>query len=154
MRRPLLAVLLLGSLPWAAHAAGTTFADRWARADTDGSGTLSRAEAKDGFKRLHEAFEAIDADRNGELSAAEVRAWRAAGKNARAKRPSGFSEQFAAGDADGDGALSRSEVESRLPRVAANFASIDADRDGRISREELHAWIEKRRSAKTGARLK
>lgn len=136
--------------PLLAQAAGTTFAERWTRADSDNSGTLSRTEARDGFKRLHDAFDAIDADRNGELSAAEVRAWRAAGKrNTRSQRPSGFAEQFAAGDADRDGVLTRAEAGSRLPRVAANFDAIDTDRDGRISREELRAWIDKRRAAKT-----
>ena len=128
--------------------AGTTFADRWKQSDKDGSGTLSRTEAQ-GFRQLHDAFDAIDTDRNGELSPAEVRAWRAAKKKSRSQRPSGFSEQFSAGDADRDGTISRSEAESRLPRVAANFDAIDTDRNGRISREELRAWIEKRRTAKT-----
>lgn len=146
MRR--LALMICMGIPLLAQGAGTTFADRWKQSDTDGSGTLSRVEAQ-GFRQLLDAFDAIDTDRNGELTPAEVRAWRASKKHARSQRPSGFSEQFAAGDVDRDGAISRAEAESRLPRVAASFDAIDADRDGRVSREELRSWIEKRRTAKT-----
>ena len=146
MRR--IALMMCLAVPLLAQGAGTTLADRWKQADRDGSGTVSRAEAQ-GFRQLLEAFDAIDTDRNGELTPAEVRAWRAAKKQSRSQRPLGFFEQFAAGDADRDGAISRAEAESRLPRVAANFDAIDTDRDGRISREELRVWIEKRRAAKT-----
>lgn len=53
----------------AAAASGRTFAERWTQADRDGSGTVSRAEAQ-GFAPLREAFDAIDTDRNGELTPA------------------------------------------------------------------------------------
>jgi Ca2+-binding EF-hand superfamily protein len=118
--------------------------EQWRQADRDGDGELSRAEAA-AMPALAAQFDAIDRDRNGRLSADEVRAWRTARRSRRPSAPGGVSTVFARADANADGALSRAEVEKALPRMARNFERIDTDRNGLIERGELDAWIARRR---------
>jgi Ca2+-binding EF-hand superfamily protein len=128
--------------------------EQFRKADTDGNGMLSRAEAQKGAPRLARHFEAIDANRDGQIGPEEIRAWHRSTKvqrrtrsdNARAK----FDQHFAKADADGDGALTRAEAEKGMPRVAKKFERIDADHDGRITRDELRAWLQAKQAARTG----
>lgn len=48
--------------------------ERFEAADTDSSGTISRAEADAGLPQLAERFDEIDADKDGYLDAGEMRA--------------------------------------------------------------------------------
>ena len=54
------------------------FAERFKKADADGNGVLSRAEAEKGMRRLVRRFDAIDADRDGQVTMDEIRAARKA----------------------------------------------------------------------------
>jgi Ca2+-binding EF-hand superfamily protein len=49
-------------------------AERWKKLDTDGDGRISRAEAQANAPRLFEHFDEIDANKDGFLSADELRA--------------------------------------------------------------------------------
>ncbi len=132
--------------------------ERLRRADLDRDGYLSRAEVQKASPRLAIHFDAIDANRDGKLSAQEIRSF---GRSRAATRMAGRSDArllggsrtrtdavFFGADADGDGQLSRAEAELALPRVARKFARMDADRDGRISIDEFRAWISRRKAAR------
>ena len=54
------------------------FSERFKRADTDGDGALSRAEAEKGMPRLGRHFDAIDADKDGRVTHDEIEAARKA----------------------------------------------------------------------------
>lgn len=113
---------------------------------------LSRAEAEARAPRLARHFDAIDADRDGRITAREIRAWRKAGRARDAgDRRGKFDALFRRADSDGDGALSRDEAARSLPRMASKFDRIDADRDGRLSLDEAHAWLDARRAARPRA---
>jgi Ca2+-binding EF-hand superfamily protein len=161
MRNPaVIAALLLA--PAIALAATTgknaRLAGQFRRADADGNGMLSRAEAERAAPLLAKHFDAIDAGRDGQISPEEIRAFRRAGRSERGARGGArgtragakFEHYFARADADGDGALSRAEAERGLPRVAKKFGRIDRDGDGRLTREEMQAWLAARRAARTG----
>ena len=154
MRNPaLIAALLLA--PAIALAATTgrnaRLAEQFRRADFDANGMLSRAEAERAAPLLAKQFDAIDANRDGQISAEEIRAFRRAARSERrARGGSKFDHYFSRADTDGDGALSRAEAERGLPRVAKKFERIDRDGDGRLTREEMQAWLAARRAARTG----
>lgn len=81
--------------------------NRAARGDTDGDGRISRAEFVDGrIARLS----AIDANRDGSISAEERQSGIDTRRNQRA------SARFEALDKDGNGAVSREEFTAREPR--------------------------------------
>src|SRR6476659_3950102 len=80
--------------------------DQWNRADANGDGRLSRAEAAS-MPRMLKNFEAIDRDRDGSVTAEEVRAWRAKAKKPRAPAAGGLGQVFARADVDGNGELDR-----------------------------------------------
>jgi len=123
--------------------------DRYAAADADADGTLSRAEMRQALPRLAPAFEAIDRNRDGGVSREELTAHLQTGKSrSPTATADGFAEHFRRADADSDGSLSRSECERNLPRLAAKFDRIDRDGDGRLTREELKVWFDGRRAAR------
>ena len=130
-------------------------ADRLRRIDADGDGFISRAEAARRAPKMAERFALLDTDLDGRLSPQEIRA------GARARRTAAGSVQaaalrdarLAAADRDGDGRVSREEAEIWLPRIAAKFARIDADGDGFVDAGEFRAWIERRKAARTAAKL-
>ena len=124
-----------------------------ARLDSDADGRISRAEiesaaaergkrgargARRGHGWLLENFDAIDANRDGHIVRAELRAWQQAQRPQReAERERRFNERFATADLNGDGRLSRVEVEEKMPRLSSSFAWMDDNGDGFLSREEL-----------------
>jgi Ca2+-binding EF-hand superfamily protein len=63
---------------------GAKFDAYFARADTDGDGALSRAEAERGLPRVAKKFERIDRDGDGRLTLEELRTWFALRRSARA----------------------------------------------------------------------
>ncbi len=123
-------------------------AERWTRADANADGSLTRDEARR-FPRLARQFEVIDRDSNGELSAAEVRAWR---QSRRTPRPAvgrkGVDELLKRLDRNGDGLIGRAEIGDAPARLARRFEHIDRDGDAQLSREELAAWLESLRPAR------
>jgi hypothetical protein len=54
------------------------FTERFRKADADGNGVLSRAEAEKGMTRLARHFDTIDANRDGQVTMDEIRAARKA----------------------------------------------------------------------------
>ncbi len=140
----------------AALGSGEKLAQRFRVADADGNGMLSVAEAEASLPRLAMYFDAIDVNRDGQISPEEIRAFRRAGRKAGAAqrgpgRPgAAFEAHFARADADGDGALSMAEAGRGMPRVTGKFRRIDRDGDGRLSLEELKAWLALRRAARAG----
>jgi Ca2+-binding EF-hand superfamily protein len=123
--------------------------DRFAAADADGNGTLSRTEVERALPRLAPEFDRVDRDRDGSVSREELAAHLQSGKpRSRAAADGGFAEHFRRADTDSDGALSRGECERGLPRLATKFDQIDRDRDGRLTGEELKAWFDGRRAAR------
>ncbi len=127
-------------------------------ADTNKDGYIDRNEAAQ-RPRLARHFDAIDANRDGLLTKAEIDAYIAKKRSEHAERggrhgagphgPGGphggpGGGMFARLDANGDGFIDRSEAAGR-PRLMQNFDAIDANRDGRLSRDELRAWREQHR---------
>lgn len=96
-----------------------------ARLDANKDGMISREEARP-TQRLSQNFDALDTDKDGQLSAAEMRAMRSRGS---------MSEV----DTNKDGTVSRDEAKAS-PRLARSFDTIDADRDGQLTRKELSEW--------------
>jgi len=88
-RRLLPALTLLATACFASadgvdrHGGGDKLREKFAAADTDHDGALSRAEAAAGMPRLAKRFDAIDTDHDGKLTLAEVAAFL---KQARAER--------------------------------------------------------------------
>ena len=105
---------------------GAAHADRIRAADQNGDGLISRSEAQAGMPGLAARFDAIDTDKDGNLSAAELDAARAT--FGRGGRGGGWMQW----DANGDGQLSREEAMARVD-------ALDTNRDGTVSAEEMQA---------------
>jgi len=124
-------------------------ADPFKKADADGNGVLSRAEVERFLPRLARHFDVIDADRDGNLTADEIRIWSRASRGyRRASARAKFQDYFNKADADGDGALSRAEAAKGMPRIARKFDAMDANRDGKLTLDEMRAWFRARREAR------
>jgi hypothetical protein len=134
----------------AALAAGAAAAQdsRFARADTDHNGVLSRTEVDRGLPGIAPRFNAIDRNRDGNLSPDELRAWSATRKAADRKSEGGFAEHFRRADANSDGALTRAEVDQALPRLGPKFDRIDANGDGKLTLDELRRYFDAKRTAR------
>jgi EF hand len=133
-----------------ALAAGAAAAQesRFARADTDRNGVLSRAEVDRGLPGIAPRFDEIDRNRDGNLSPDELRSWSTRRKAVERKGEGGFAEHFRHADADRDGALTRAEVDKALPRLGAKFDRIDANSDGKLTQDELRRYFDSKRAAR------
>jgi hypothetical protein len=120
-------------------------AGHFKKADTDGNGTLSRAEVEKGAPYLAGKFDQIDANKDGQLSRGELQAWKKAHKG---ERQAKAVERFKHADTDGDGMISRAEAEKNAPRLAKRFDQIDANKDGKLTQDELRAYRETKRNPK------
>jgi Ca2+-binding EF-hand superfamily protein len=116
--------------------------DQLKAADTDGNRSISRSEAEAGLPRLAENFAQVDDDRNGEVSAEELR--KHLGRHDRKEFQAHAAERFAAADTDRNGALDLAEVQTGAPRLADRFTALDANNDGLLSREELQRSFERK----------
>jgi Ca2+-binding EF-hand superfamily protein len=109
-------------------------------ADKDNDGSLTREEAK-AMPRVAKRFDAIDADKSGTVSLAEIQAAKKQmGKEAHKRG----AERFNAADKNADGMLDREEAKS-MPKVAKNFDAIDADKNGTVTGKEIHDYMKARR---------
>jgi Ca2+-binding EF-hand superfamily protein len=123
------------------------FEERFKKADTDGDGALSKAEAEKGMPRLAKEFDAIDANKDSKITPDEIRTYMQAHvrehrKEMRGEMKARFEEHFKKADTDGDGALSKAEAEKGMPRLARNFDAIDANKDGKITPDEIRAYMQ------------
>lgn len=103
--------------------------------DTDGDGTISKAEAKG---RIADTFAQIDRNSDGKLDRDELRAVVQRMEAAGGARPGGFgfgAPDFDALDKNADGRLTPDEL--RGSPLASRFAEIDADASGQIDRREF-----------------
>jgi len=119
---------------------------RFAAADADRNGVLSRAEVERSLPRLAPRFDELDRNRDGNLSPEELRA--RAGARGGSAGEGGFAEHFRRADVDGNGGLTRAEAEKALPRLGAKFDRIDANHDARLTSDELRRYFDARRAAR------
>jgi Ca2+-binding EF-hand superfamily protein len=89
---------------------------------------ISRDEAK-ALPMLSRHFDEIDTNRDGQVSADEMRAFHE-------KRRADHWKKL---DTDGDGRVSRAEAQANAPRLAEHFDSLDTNKDGFITPEEMKA---------------
>jgi len=113
--------------------------ERLKQADADGNGLISRDEAKT-LPRLAKHFDEIDANRDGQLSKEELRAFHekmhAQHAQERAQR---MAEHWKKLDTDGDGRVSLAEAQANAPRLAQHFDQVDANGDGYVTPDEMRA---------------
>lgn len=104
--------------------------------DVDRSGKLSRAEVEQQAPALAENFDQIDANHDGGLSKAEIRHAFAAAE----KRRREFSHHLAMADKDKNGRLSKEEAVV-LPNISAHFDEIDSNHDGELVLKEIADYV-------------
>jgi hypothetical protein len=108
------------------------------RLDGDGDGKLSRAEHAEGAKK---AFEAMDTNHDGKVTAAEIDAAHARVKDRRPSRSMKAAALTGADkiklmDRDGDGIITLAE---HTADALATFDKMDHDKDGLLTSAELAA---------------
>lgn len=132
---PVIAILLAAMPP--AFAADEVWLVDFKRADLNDSGGLSRVELEKStspqLQQIRNNFDAIDADRDGQVTADEYRRYLAWLQD-------DFAAKFRKADVNDSGGLSRRELEkvsgAEFAFIAANFDAMDADRDGQVTYAE------------------
>ncbi len=137
-----------GRISRAEAAADPAFAQRFDRMDLNKDGFVDRADRELAAAQRRDAwFKAADTDGDGTLSRAEYDAaseQRDARHGGRQQGPRAQrGEWFAGLDKDKDGRISRAEAAGSP--LAGRFDALDADKDGFIDREELKAARPQRR---------
>jgi len=117
--------------------------------DQDGNGLVSREEAS---ARAAKKFDAIDANKDGQLSDAEHRdhakaRWAQHREHSQAKMKARWEKI----DANHDGLLSREEA-TASPRLAERFDKLDADKNGQVSAQEFTEHMKSHRGGHHGAK--
>jgi Ca2+-binding EF-hand superfamily protein len=106
-----------------------------------GTGQLSAAEHAAGAQKR---FEAMDVDKDGKLTGAEIDASHGAESMAWAKLRLSSADKIKQLDTNHDGTLTAAEYADSSQRM---FRKLDADNDGYLSAPELHVDSGKRLSA-------
>ncbi len=83
---------------------------------------------------LLDQFDAIDTDKNGQLSRDEIQAWITARQQEMQQR---IADHIKAADTNGDGQISMDEAKAGLPMVYDHFDFLDANHDGQITQAEF-----------------
>lgn len=83
---------------------------------------------------LLDQFDAIDTDKNGQLSRDEIKAWMTARQQEMQQR---VAEHVKAADTNKDGQISLDEAKAGLPMVYDHFDFLDANHDGQITQAEF-----------------
>ncbi|MGO4329722.1 EF-hand domain-containing protein [Cupriavidus sp. 2TAF22] len=105
--------------------------------DTDGDGTISKAEADALFNK-------IDTNHDGKLDKSELAAFhKTSMEQRRAAMQADFEARFKAADKNADGALTKAEVQAGFPRLAKRFDQLDANHDGKLTMDEIRAGMQK-----------
>lgn len=133
-------VFLLSGLSVAVAADEVWLAD-FRRADLNDSGGLSKVELEKAkssqLAQIKSNFAAIDADRDGQVTADENRHYLA-------RKQDDFAAKFKKADLNDSGGLSRRELDkvsgSEFGFIAANFDAMDADRDGQVTYAEYQNY--------------
>lgn len=133
----LLVSAFLVSAASASFAADEVWLVDFRRADLNDSGGLSMVELEKSsspqLTSIRSNFDAIDVDRDGQVSANEYRHYLV-------RIQDDFAVKFRKADLNDSGGLSRRELEkvsgSEFGFIAANFDVMDADRDGQVSYAE------------------
>jgi hypothetical protein len=109
------------------------------RADSDGDGRVSRAEATAaGSQRSGDWFDKVDRDKDGYVTQEELKQARETRHGERHEHMKArMDERFKEADANGDGQLSLDEAQAKMPRLAERFTTLDADKNGMLSKDEL-----------------
>jgi Ca2+-binding EF-hand superfamily protein len=102
--------------------------ERLKAADTNGDSMISRQEAA-ALPRIAKNFDAIDANRDGQVTTEELHGFH---KRHRA-------EHWKRLDTDGDGRVSKAEAQASAPRLFERFSQLDGNGDGFLTPEELKA---------------
>lgn len=102
--------------------------------DINHDGGISREEAA-AAPQLSAHFDEIDADRDGRVMPAELKAY---AKTHRGSKDGGKAS-FEQLDTNHDGVLTRDEAATN-PKMAKRFDVADTDRDGRVTAEEAKAF--------------
>ena len=109
------------------------------RADKDGDGRVSRAEATAaGAERSGEWFDKLDLNKDGYITQEEMKQARDTRReHMRADMKEKMDERFKEADTNNDGQLSLDEVQAKMPRLAERFSTLDTDKNGQLSKDEL-----------------
>jgi Ca2+-binding EF-hand superfamily protein len=137
MKTPIcaLALLILGGHAMAGDSPRSDAPHDMLRADTDGDGRVSRAEAEAASsKKSTEWFDKLDTNKDGYVTQDEISQAKA---TRRADMKARFDERFQEADMNKDGQLSLDEVQAKMPRLADRFTTLDKDKNGLLSKEEL-----------------
>ena len=102
--------------------------------DANSDGIVTREEAAS-FPRLTADFDVADANKDGQLDAAEMNSHR---EKMRGEMRAKAEQRWAEADKDGDGALTREEAQASMPGLAERFEKFDSNGDGKIARDEMH----------------
>lgn len=121
-------------------------ADKFAHLDSNHDGAITRDEAG-AAPQLSSRFDEVDADRDGRLTPAELKAYakthrkdpsEKAGKAGKAGKV-GMTGGFDQMDTNHDGVVTRDEIAAN-PKMAKRFDAADANHDGRVTPEEYQAF--------------
>jgi Ca2+-binding EF-hand superfamily protein len=115
-------------------------ADKFAAVDTNHDGAISREEAA-AAPKLSGVFDQIDADHDGRLLPAELKAYaktHRGSKGEMGQKAAKPGRDFSTFDTNHDGVITRDEVAGN-PKAMKRFEAADADRDGRVTMQEAQA---------------
>lgn len=105
------------------------------RADTDGDGRVSRAEATAASnERSQDWFDKVDLNKDGYVTQEELKQVR---ETRHSHMKARMEERFKEADANGDDQLSLDEAQAKMPKLAERFSTLDADKNGMLSKDEL-----------------
>lgn len=108
----------------------------FAQLDKNGDGKIDRGEAA-AAPRLAERFDRLDADKDGSVTAAEMKA-------AHGDRREGRRGGWMKADTDKDGRISQAEAAAD-PKLSGRFAQMDSNHDGYLDRTDFAARMQQRR---------